>query len=94
MGLNCYVYVLKSKKTKKYYIGSTRRLRSRIKRNNKGYERYTKTGIPWLLVVYRRYDNELDARLEEKRLKNLKGNSEFKMIIRGEMLALRSKATT
>ena len=68
-------------------------------------------------MVYRRYDNELDARLEEK-IKNLKGNSEFKMIIRGEMpavsaeggsglprrhqinnkqgemLALRSKATT
>ena len=89
----CYVYILWSEKLGKYYIGSTKRLRNRVKRHNNCLERYTKTGIPWVLVTYRWLRNGKYARVEEVRLKKLKGNREFNKIVNGEV-AEWSKAAT
>ena len=46
-----YVYILQSEKTKKYYCGQTQDLVRRLYRHNTGLEPYTKSGLPWKLVI-------------------------------------------
>ena len=46
-----YVYILQSEKTKKYYCGQTQDLVRRLYRQNTGLEPYTKSGLPWKLVI-------------------------------------------
>ena len=65
-----YVYILKSKKDKKCYIGSTVNLKNRLKLHQEGKVYSTKSRRPLMLVYYEAYRIEKDARLREKSLKN------------------------
>lgn len=64
-----YVYVLKSKKDKDFYIGSTKDLKSRIALHNDGKVKSTKPRIPFELRYYESYFSEEDARKREVNLK-------------------------
>jgi len=65
-----YVYVLKSKKDKKCYFGSTINLKQRLKLHNDGRIFSTKYRRPLTLVYYEAYLSEKDARRREQMLKN------------------------
>jgi putative endonuclease len=65
-----YVYLLKSKKDKKCYIGSTNDLKRRFKEHNTGEVFSTKSRRPLSLIYYESFRSEKDARLREKKLKN------------------------
>jgi putative endonuclease len=65
-----YVYVLKSKKDNKCYIGSTKDLKARIKLHNEGKVFSTKLRAPLVLVYYEAFLSEKDARIREQKLKN------------------------
>ena len=65
-----YVYILKSKKDKKTYIGSTSDLRKRMKLHKDGKVFSTKLRRPLTLIYYEAYLVESDARRREQRLKN------------------------
>lgn len=65
-----YVYLLKSEKSKHWYIGSTINLRKRILRHNSGKNRSTKYGVPWQLIYCEIGLNKKDARWREKYLKS------------------------
>ncbi len=65
-----YVYILKSKKDGKCYIGSTNDLRKRIKLHNEGKVVSTKYRCPLGLVYYEAFYSESDARQREQKLKN------------------------
>lgn len=65
-----YVYVLKSKKDKKCYIGSTKDLRRRVELHNLGRVFSTRRRVPLVLVYYEAYLSEGDARMREQALKN------------------------
>jgi putative endonuclease len=67
-----YVYILRSHKTGKYYIGQTKNLENRLSRHNKGRVRSTKSGRPWELVVYYECTSRIEAMKLEKNLKKLK----------------------
>lgn len=67
-----YVYVLKSKKTNRLYIGQTNDLRRRFHEHNHGGSKYTKHGIPWELIYYEAYRSKSDALVREKTLKQYK----------------------
>ncbi|WP_445385406.1 GIY-YIG nuclease family protein [Robiginitalea sp. IMCC44478] len=61
------VYVLYSKKLKRYYAGFTRNLDERIRRHNSGRSKYTSKGAPWELVKTFECATALEAiRLERK----------------------------
>ncbi len=64
-----YVYILKSKKDGKLYIGWTDKLEQRINEHNKGLVFSTKSRIPFELVYYEAYKSESDARERERNLK-------------------------
>lgn len=65
-----YVYVIKSKKTDKLYIGYSDNLRLRLETHNKGLVQSTKIYRPWELVYYESYKSRQDALEREKHLKH------------------------
>ncbi|PIR07561.1 excinuclease ABC subunit C [Candidatus Jorgensenbacteria bacterium CG11_big_fil_rev_8_21_14_0_20_38_23] len=73
-----YVYVLLSKKTKYWYIGSTKDLRKRILIHNSGKNKSTKYGIPWKLIYCEIDLNREDTRAREKYLKSGMGRKYLK----------------
>ena len=81
--MHFYVYILKSIKTSKHYIGCTSNLRERVKQHNTGQNKSTKKDAPWLLLCYRRFDSQEEAYQHEKQVKSYKGGNAFKKIISG-----------
>lgn len=65
-----YLYVLKSVKNGKLYIGSTNNLRRRFKNHNTGKVQSTKSRMPFELRYYEAYFSEDDARQYERALKD------------------------
>lgn len=65
-----YVYVLKSKRNGKCYIGSTNDLKRRFKEHNNGKMFSTKNRRPLILVYYEAFRSEKDTRKREQSLKN------------------------
>ena len=76
-----YVYVLKSKKDEKLYIGSTNNLKVRFKKHNNGQVQSTKSRVPFVLIYYEAYADECDARQRESRLKK-RGQSRYQLLKR------------
>jgi putative endonuclease len=67
-----YVYLLKSEKTRGYYIGCTNDLKKRIAEHNSGKSLYTKNKAPWEVKYYEAYCSKIDAFNREKQLKKNK----------------------
>ena len=64
-----YVYILKSIKDKKSYIGYTNNLLRKIKEHNSKLTESTKPRVPFKLVYYEAYHNQQDAKKREYNLK-------------------------
>ncbi len=64
-----YVYILKSKKDSKLYIGYTNNLKRRIEEHNSGGNESTKLRRPFELIYYEAYKSEDDAKHREDMLK-------------------------
>ena len=64
-----YLYILKSKKDSKCYIGLTSDLRRRLEEHSNGVVQSTKTRRPFELIYYEAYKSEKDARRRESSLK-------------------------
>ncbi|MFC1524849.1 GIY-YIG nuclease family protein [Planctomycetota bacterium] len=60
-----YVYVLKSLKDKKLYVGHTSDLKKRVQRHNHGLNIATKTRRPLKLLFYEAFINKSDAIRDE-----------------------------
>ena len=73
-----YVYILQSKKDKKWYTGFTNDLRKRFKEHNSNILGWTKNRGPFNLIYYEASKNEQDARLREKYLKSGMGKRYIK----------------
>lgn len=67
-----YVYILKSLKIGKHYIGETGNLCDRIKRHNENRSKATKGKGPWKLVIACEVRNKSEAMRLEKKLKSFK----------------------
>ncbi len=64
-----FVYLLKSIKDDKLYIGYTNNLRRRIEEHNAGKSMSTKPRAPFRLIYYEAYTSEEDAFQREQNLK-------------------------
>ena len=72
-----YVYVLKSLKDNKLYIGYTNDLKRRFKEHNDGENVSTKSRRPFVLIYYEAYLSQKDAREREKKLKHFQNSYKF-----------------
>ncbi len=76
-----HVYVLKSFKDGKFYIGSTSNLQARIKRHNRGDNISTRWRRPFELIYQEVYNSRREAMIREKKIKSWKSGDEFKKLI-------------
>ena len=83
------IYILKSQKTHKYYIGSTKNIEKRLYEHNSGQTKSTKNGIPWQLVFSQVFDSVQLARKIEYKLKKLKNRKILEKIITEGIVKLR-----
>jgi len=66
-----YVYVLKSEKNNRLYVGITNDLKKRFKEHNSGKGgKYTRDNRPFRLIFYEAYINKLDAYKAERFFKS------------------------
>ena len=79
--MNYYVYILKSLKDNKYYIGSTSKVETRLAFHNAGLQRSTKNRTPLLLVFSEEYETKEAALKREKQIKSFKGGNAFLKLI-------------
>jgi putative endonuclease len=74
-----YVYLLRSQKTGKFYVGSTSDLQRRFYQHNEGLNTSTKSDRPWNLVYYEAFPAKALALGRERNLKRYgKGLVELK----------------
>ncbi len=69
--MSYYTYILFSEKLGSFYKGSTSDIVDRVNRHNAGREKYTKKGIPWILLWYVEKPTKSEAYNFELKLKNL-----------------------
>lgn len=77
-----YVYIIQSLKNKSLYVGYTQDLIKRLDQHNNGNSAYTKKYIPWQLIHYEAYRNEIDAKRREKYLKTNQGSRLLKRMLK------------
>ena len=80
-----YVYAIKSKISKRIYIGHTQDLDQRLDYHNSGYVRSTANESPWILIAKQSFATRSEARWMERQLKRSRGKRE-KWIIQNTLL--------
>jgi putative endonuclease len=71
-----YTYILRSRSCpRKIYSGSTQDLRTRVSEHNSGKSTYTSKFMPWELVFYAAFQEEVTARKFERYLKSGSGRA-------------------
>jgi putative endonuclease len=70
--MDYFTYILFSEKLNRYYIGSSQDISQRLERHNAGATKSTKTGRPWKIVYYEKYNSKTEAIKRENYLKRMK----------------------
>ncbi|MGA2678464.1 MAG: GIY-YIG nuclease family protein [Sedimentisphaerales bacterium] len=78
MGKYYYVYVLRSEKDGKFYVGYTNNVRKRVEQHNNGQVESTKRRTPLELIYWEGCINQQDATKREKYLKSSWGKRYIK----------------
>jgi putative endonuclease len=79
--MNWWVYILKSEKTGKYYIGCSNDYKRRLGEHNNGENFSTRLGCPWAVVHLEGFENQSEAFNREKKIKSYKGGNGFKKLL-------------
>jgi putative endonuclease len=78
-----YIYVLKSSKNNKSYVGSTSKIPSkRLEEHNLSSNKWTSLNKPFKLIYYESYYCKKDAIHRERFLKSGQGSKLIKIIIK------------
>ncbi len=67
-----FVYILKSVKDCKYYIGETHDVKARLLFHNSGKQRSTKNRIPFIIILTEQFEDRQTAVAREKQIKSWK----------------------
>jgi putative endonuclease len=79
-----YCYILYSQKLNKYYVGSTSDIERRLDEHNRGKEKFTRTGMPWVLVFKEAFESLQNARRREQYIKRQKSRKYIENLISSE----------
>jgi putative endonuclease len=79
-----YVYILKSLRDGKHYIGHTKNLQQRIEEHNREKSPSVKSRSPFVLVYQEDFSSQIQAIQREKQIKAYKGGNAFKKLMQGE----------
>ena len=76
-----WVYIIRSLKNNKHYIGYTNNLERRLQDHNRGKSESVKYRGPFVLVCCEEYSTKLEASQREKQIKSYKGGEAFKRLL-------------
>ncbi len=76
-----YTYILQSKTTNKYYIGSTQNIEKHLTQHNSGKSKSTRYDRPWELKYQKDFFTRSEAVRYERYLKSLKKRIQLEKII-------------
>ena len=82
-----YIYILQNQKGN-YYIGSTKNLARRIEEHSSGVTKSTRYKGPWKLVFCQEYEDLINARRIEYKIKRLKNRNIVEKIIREQKIRM------
>jgi len=74
--LKCFVYVLRSVPTGRFYTGVTGNLERRLREHNSKNGRWTSAGKPWVLLGFEEYLDRRAALARESFLKSWQGKDQ------------------
>ena len=77
----CYVYVLRIKKSGRYYIGQTQDLTKRLEKHSLGKTKSMKNRGEFDVVYVEKCSSRADAMRREKQIKRYKGGDAFKRLL-------------
>jgi len=75
-----YVYVLRSLKDGKHYVGHTQDLDNRIEEHNRGKSKSVRGRGPFVLIYKEPYQLRCQAMKRERQIKSYKGGESFKQL--------------
>ncbi len=76
-----YVYILKSLKDNRRYIGYTNNILIRLQFHNQGLNPSTRNRRPLKLICFKKFDVKSEAMYYERYLKSLKGGKQLEIEI-------------
>ena len=76
-----HTYILYSEKLDKYYVGSSYDKNERLIRHNRGAEKFTSTGIPWVIVYFEEFETTKEARSREMAIKKKKSRKYIEALV-------------
>lgn len=79
--MRSWLYILKNEETGRFYIGSTTDLSRRLKEHIKGKTRTTRLLKTFTLIYTEEFNNILEAREREKKLKSYKSKKYIEWLI-------------
>ncbi len=85
-----FVYILKSEKNGRFYIGSTNNFERRLDEHIRGKSKYTRNNLPVVPVFSQEFPNIKTARKIEYRLKSFANRNIIEKIIKNQRLTLGS----
>ena len=65
-----FVYVLRSLRTRRHYVGSTQDVQARLLQHNAGRSPSTRSAAPWELLHTERFPSRSAALAQERRIKS------------------------
>jgi len=77
-----WVYILKSEKDGRFYIGQTNNIEERLLVHNRGKVISTRNRRPFSLLACNEYDTRSEAVKIEKYVKSFKGGNGFKKLLK------------
>jgi putative endonuclease len=81
-----FLYILKSKKNNRFYIGSTNDLERRLQEHNSGKTKSLKYLRPLEMVFSKGFECETEARRMERKLKKFKNREILEKIVSQQKL--------
>ncbi len=76
-----FVYILKSKRTGRYYIGYTSNLQRRLREHNNGKTKSLVKHIPLEIILVEEYKTLEESRKRERQIKSYKSGEAFKKLL-------------
>ncbi|HLE90669.1 MAG TPA: GIY-YIG nuclease family protein [Anaerolineales bacterium] len=64
-----YVYIIRSQRLQRYYVGSTEVVEKRLQEHNAGKSESTRAGTPWELIYTECFTTRSEAMLRERKIK-------------------------
>ena len=81
--MSYFVYILRSERSGRFYVGSTHDVRLRLQHHNDGWSPSTKPYRPWVVAYVEEFSAKPEALQRERQIKRMKSRTYIERLIAG-----------